>query len=553
MFSHFSRSCLVSTAFYGLTAGFLAVLPAATTHGQAADAMSAVAAADAVPAPATRSQPRFDIREYRVEGNTLLEVRAIERAVYARLGPGRTIDDVEAARSALEQAYRDAGFQTVFVDVPEQEVNGGIVRLAVTEGRVSRLKVTGSRYFSNGWIRDQLQEAAPGTVPRIDAFQAQLRTLNARSADRVLTPILRPGADPGTIEVEVRVEDRLPINGSFEVNNRNSANTSHTRIAAGIRYDNLWQRDHSLGFQYQVAPEDRDETEVIAVSYIARPKGSRNVFAFYGLSSDSDIATVGGDINVVGRGDVLGARAILPLPSSGGLFQSLQLGVDFKDFDETIGFSQEGEENIVTPISYLNWSLGWNATLLRERSTQTFGLALNFGLRGLVNDEQEFADKRFKGRPNYYYLAASYDVVRPFPWNTSLFLGLGGQITPEALISNEQFTAGGMDSVRGYHEAEQLGDYGFQGSLEWRSPDFGADLWKRIGTLYGYGFVDGARLLLNDPLPSQDNSTLLSAGVGFRLEAEPFTARLDLAWPFRDGPTTEEGDERLLFSVHYGF
>jgi hemolysin activation/secretion protein len=506
-------------------------------------------------APAAAAKPGFDVWEYRVEGNTVLDPLVIERAIYPQLGPRKTIDDVNAARGALEQAYRDAGYPTVFVDVPEQEVDGGLVRLAVTEGKVSRLKVTGSRYFSNGWIREQLPEAAPGTIPRIDAFQSELRALNARSPDRSLTPVLRPGAEPGTVEIEVKVQDALPVNGSLEVNNRNSANTTDSRIEAAVRYDNLWQRDHSFGLQYQVAPEDPDETEVIAASYVLRPKASGTAFAFYGLSSDSDIAVVGGGINSIGKGDVFGFRAILPLRGGEGLYHSVALGVDYKDFDETIGFDEEGNDDIVTPINYVNWSLGWNATLPREGRTHTFDLTANVGVRGLGNDEQEFADKRFKGRPNYFYVEGGYGLIQALPWwSTSLALDLRGQLTPQPLISNEQFASGGRDSVRGYYEGEVLGDYGLQASVEWRSRNFGPGFWKALDSLYGYGFLDGARLLLNDPLPDQvDSATLLSTGVGLRLEADPLTAGLDLAVPFKDGATTEEGDERLLFSLRYGF
>ena len=514
--------------------------------------------------PSGEGKPRFDVWEYRVEGNTILDSVAIERAVYGELGPGKTLDDVNAARDSLEKAYRDAGYPTVFVDVPEQAVDEGLVRIAVTEGRVSRVKITGARYYSNGWIRDQLPEVAPGSVPRIDAFQEQLRALNVRSADRQITPVLRPGQEQGTVEIELKVEDQLPVNGTVAVNNRSTANTTPTRLEAAVRYDNLWQRDHSFGLQYQVAPEDPGETQVLAGSYVIRPKASGNAFAFYALSSDSNIAIVGGDINVIGKGQVYGARAILPLPGGEGFLHSLQLGVDFKDFDEVLGFNVEGEEDIVTPITYLNWSLGWNATIPRETRTHSLDLTANFGVRSLANADNkvidgnvagEFADKRFKARPNYFYVKGGYALVQALPWwSTSLALELQGQLTPDALISNEQFATGGMDSVRGYYEGEVLGDYGLQAALEWRSPNLGPRLWKPIGKLYGFGFVDGAHLRLNDPLPDQAaNTTVLSAGVGLQLLADPLTAALDFAVPLKDGPNTLKGDDRLLFSVSYGF
>jgi hypothetical protein len=44
----------------------------------------------------------FDISEFQLTRNTVLEVGDIERAVYPMPGPGRSIDDVIVAQEALE-------------------------------------------------------------------------------------------------------------------------------------------------------------------------------------------------------------------------------------------------------------------------------------------------------------------------------------------------------------------------------------------------------------------------------------------------------------------
>jgi hemolysin activation/secretion protein len=71
----------------------------------------------------------FDIMEYRIQGNTVLSSDNIEQAVYPFLGEAKSIDDVELARSALEKTFHDAGFLTVLVNIPEQDVGSGVVKL----------------------------------------------------------------------------------------------------------------------------------------------------------------------------------------------------------------------------------------------------------------------------------------------------------------------------------------------------------------------------------------------------------------------------------------
>ena len=174
---------------------------------------------------AAQAKPQFDVWEYQIQGNARLDAIDIERAVYAHLGPAKTIDDVEQARAALEKVYRDKGFATVLVDIPEQDVIDGVVFLAVTEGEVERLRVTGSRYFSLGRIKRHVPALAKGEVPYLPEVQRQLADVNRLSPDRTITPVLRPGKTPGKLEVELKVDDQLPLHGEIELNDRFTRDT----------------------------------------------------------------------------------------------------------------------------------------------------------------------------------------------------------------------------------------------------------------------------------------------------------------------------------------
>ncbi len=505
--------------------------------------------------PALAAEEGFDILEYAIEGNTVLDAGRIEEAVYPHLGEKRTVKDVEAARAALEKAYHDGGYLTVFVDIPEQEVQNGTVRLKVTEGRVERLRVSGSRYYSLGRIKSKTPDLEEDAVPYFPDVQKQIASVN-RGADRRVTPVLRPGRTPGKVEVDLKVDDKLPLHGSVEVNDRYSANTTHTRLNANLRYDNLWQREHSLSLGVQTAPQDTGESLVFSGTYVW-PMDNGNYLAGYAVYSESDVAAVG-DVNVIGNGKIAGLRYIVPLRPRPGLFHTLTLGADYKDFDETVNL--QGGDSANTPISYLPFTAGYEANLMNGASTTRFNAALNFSVRGIADDEveclpgitlNEFACKRYLAEANYAYLRMDLKHTQQFKSGWSLFGRLAGQLASGPLISNEQFSAGGADSVRGYLESNSYGDDGVLGGLELRAPSLAGRVSPRMEDLTLYAFAEGATLRVQDPLPGQtDRFDLASAGLGVRFKGwGGLSGSLDYAYPFEDAGTVEAGDHRVHFRL----
>ena len=494
----------------------------------------------------------FPILEYRVLGNSVLPIRAVERAVYPHLGPMRSISDAQAARLDLEKAYRDAGFSTVYVDIPEQSVEDGIVRLRVTEGRVERVRVTGARYVSNRRIIADVPALQKDQVPHFPSVQKQLADVNRESNDLKVVPVLRPGSAPGTVDVDLKANDTLPLHASAELNNRYTVGTTHTRVYFNLAYDNLFQSFQSLAVQYQMAPERPKDSGVLAATYTAPlgPPGAS--LTVLGVGTDSNVATLG-TLGVLGKGHIYGAHYSLPLPSSASFYPSLTFGADFKDFEQNVLLSQGA--GLETPIRYVNWSGVFAGTYLRPKFNASFDIDLNFGIRGLVNESAEFENNRYLAKPNYTYLRVNGTAEQTLLWGTRLSLRLSSQYTTEPLISNEQFAIGGVDSARGYLEAQELGDMGVSGSLELRSPALGSIFGSRPQQAYLFVFGDAAVIGVIDALPQQEGRLHLGSwGVGFRVASlSGFDAALDWAYPLVNTADVRAGDTRLDFRFRYGF
>jgi hemolysin activation/secretion protein len=513
-------------------------------------------AAQAAPAVAPTDNS-FDINEFRILGNTVLAPIVIERAVYPFLGPQRTIETVKQAADALEKAYKDSGYGTVFVDIPEQDVNDGLVRLKVTEGKLERVHVRGDRYFSNRKIRAALPELRLDTTPNLPALQSQLQALNSETADRTITPVLKAGSEPGTVDVDLDVKDTLPLHGSLQYDNRHTADTTPNRATAAISYDNLWQRQDSVSLQYQTAPAKPSDAEVLNVGYTGHVPNSSATASLSYIRTNSDVLAVG-TLGVLGRGSIYGAHWLQPLVSTATSSQNFSAGVDYKDvltevMPEVSGSSSSAP--VTAPVHYLNWSGQYSGIWWLGPRTYSVSTGAGFGVRNLVNGFDQFENARYNARPDYLYLRMNFSALEPLPLGFALFERGGGQWSDSALVNNEQFSLGGADTVRGYLEAETLGDSGFAGTLELHSPRLGAHAIPVLSPLYGFLFIDAGIATLVDPLPAQNaRIDLWSLGLGLRLEsARGFSGSMDYAVPERSGIRTRDHDGRVDFVLRYGF
>ncbi len=564
----------------------------------------------------------FTIEAFDVSGNKQLTELQIGEAVYPFLGPNKTINDIEDARKALEAAYRKLGLETVVVEIPiETQADGsgklsakfGIVPIKITEATIGRVRVVGAEYYSPKLLKEQVPVLKEGAVPDLRAMQAQISEAN-RNPDRQVTPLLKSGQVPGTIDVDLKVKDALPFHASLNLNNDHSAETSDLRLGATVRYTNLWQLGHSISGTYLVSPKDRSESEIFSGSYLAPVWGTPWSLLLYGYTSNSAVATLGGT-SVLGDGFTIGARAIVKLPSAENSFQSLNFGFDYKNTNENLLIPTTGPNNPgtqqTTPIDYPALVASYTYQASTEKSGFNFTAGITFGMRGigipdtifktrsqpitnaediarvcsagtekaiaLPTDYQSntpkgllvgsdcylvgrelvggFKFKRANSISNFVHFKIDMDYTRELGKDWAAFAKFSGQISDSALTSNEQFAAGGLDTMRGYYQSEAVGDDGLAGSFELRSPSVGEYLGAFAEDIRFYGFVDGARIRVKDALSEQtDSFSLLSAGVGTRFRLfKYFSGHVVLGFPLLDGVTTKVGDKKVTFSIKSEF
>jgi hemolysin activation/secretion protein len=508
---------------------------------------------------------KFMINAIDVSGAKLLPQERIEEIIYPYLGPGRTSDDVEAARKALQDAYAKLGYESVQVDIPPQpnsSFSQGIVELKVTEVPVGNVAVTGAKYHSAGLVKRQMASVESGQPLDLKALQTELNKAN-KFPDREISPSFVPGKAPGTIDVELKVKDKLPLHASVEVNNDHSPSTTPTRIIASARYTDMFRLGHTLTGTYIVAPENRKETQVISGSYTAPLLGSPWTLVLYGYKSDSNIAALGGS-NVLGNGYQIGLRAMYQLPIS-KTYHSLSFGIDYKNFKQNI--SVNGEAAGQAPIEYIPLAVGYNFSAPGERDNLDASLTGTLGLRvfkkmrcfsvdpdpapGTCQPVDQFKNKDLDASENFTHVNLDANYSHGFKHDIVAAARLSAQLADSHLVTNEQFSAGGMTSVRGYLQSEAVGDTGIVGSLELRSPSLAPLLPQFVDELRLFAFGDAGVVRVLRTLPDQaDLFQLYGAGGGVRISLfNAFNGEFVVGVPLKDGPTSKAGELRTMFSA----
>ncbi|CAD5373509.1 Hemolysin activation/secretion protein [Rubrivivax sp. A210] len=510
--------------------------------------LALLACATAARAQSAADQPRFDILEFLVEGDTLIGAAAIERAVYPFLGPGRAAADAESARKALQKAYQDAGFLSVIVVLPPQPVAGGALRLVVLPAPVDRLRVTGAQHFLPSAVREAVPSLAPGSVPNFNEMQQQLASLARATPDREITPLVAASERPNALDVELKVQDQLPLHGAIEINDKQSLNTEAGRLEASLSYDNLWQRQHAIGLNWLYSPRRPEQANILTLSYHLPLGGEGDRLYAMLTHSDSNTPTALGG-QTVSRGDTWRLRWRDALAPRAGLDHALSWGLTLRDLQDR-NVDVAGVTTTPSALRYPSFSAGYELDLASAavpgRSSRAQAELL-FGLPALARrnvpcfagdtqSRDQFACKRAGASAAFQVLGLTLQQREPLGrgWVSGR---LQAQLSANPLVPAEQVVYGGSDSVRGYFEGEQAGDQGLALRLEGGGPSWAL---AEGASLHALGFADAALLHRHQALPGERSSTTMaSAGLGLRLRTG-FGLQASLDWAYVLRATTRQ-------------
>lgn len=495
----------------------------------------------------------FEVKEFKLEGNTVLEEEELKAILKNYRDRSLTFADLLELETKLTKLYTSNGYINSGVVIPSQNVSQGVVTIQAIEGRVEEINVNVNGRLKESYIRSRLSRGTKSPL-NIEELQEALQLLQLNPLVESLNAELSVGLSRDRWALDVDVNQGNAFDPVLFVNNSRTPSVGSVQRGLELNHNNVlgYADRFSFVFKNTDGSNDFDTSYTIPVNSLDGTVGLRYRYVdsdiIEGDFDDLDIESQTDEIELTLRQPVF-------LSANSESTQELALGLEFSRQSNEVSLQDEpfpelspgADENGETKISALRFFQDWTRRtrkdVLAARSQFSLGLDIFDATVNEGDPDGEFVS--WRGQVQWLRQLASSS-------NINLLLRSDIQLSGDDLVPLERFSLGGVDSVRGYRQDALLGDSGLFVSAEVRIPFYRWN--RRQSSLSAIPFVDFGTSWSNSENINQDEDTVVSFGMGLQLDlSDMLRARLDYGIPLVDvedsGDTLQE--DGLYFSLEY--
>jgi len=498
--------------------------------------------APAAQPPSGAERIAFNLTRVDIEGATLLSQEDMRRYYADKIGRTVSVAEMFQVAANIENEYRSRGYVITRALLPEQKIEGGVVRIVVVEGFISEITLgsdVGSARAQIEALLAPLRDEKPINIATVERRLLLANDLAGIQVRGTLQPSL---AQLGAATLVVAAE-RDPVDASLQLDNRNSPYTGSNQAVARASLNSFTPQAGTVTLVGKTAfPYSREH--MFLGSYDQSIGGSgvtAGVSAFVAKSHPGKNLT---PLEVHSKVQSASATAGYPLIRSRRTNLRVDGTFDYTDLDTDVldrAYTKDRLRVLRLGMTF-DRSDAW-------RGVNAARLSVSQGLDifGASEPRSELLS-RYDGRSDFTKISAQFVRLQALNDNFSLLASAVGQVTWDSLLSSEQIGLGGPEFGRGYDTSEISGDKGVDGALELRYRPISAnEIWN--GSQF-FVFYDIGKVW-NVATEYPQEQSLASAGAGVRMNLPgSFFASLEVAKALTH-VVASEGDKptRVFFSI----
>ena len=430
------------------------------------------------PAPGA-TDPELLINQVRFEGNTVIPSAELEAPFAPLLGKPIRFSELEQAVNAGSNLYRDRGYFTSRLVLPEGGLRDGVLTVLAVEGYLETAEVSGkgSEAFK-AWVRRYLSPVlagprrpeSPSPAPiRFADLERQLLLLQAIGGVRY-GATLAPGQAFAGSKLVIELDPK-PFGASVSINNNLQQQLGDAQLGANITANLLINRPYQLDLGGTIAlPEPQSSRSgTLAVATPIGTSGLKlNLSGALTKTLSTNLAPGSGFDVESGGTSTLGSLALrYPLLLSRQSSVNLSLQGDLQNSSNNAyvdGLEVSGSTDRLRVIR-----LGVDASHATPFAASTASLTLSQGLDGLGAEvsSQSAALANPLAKPVFTKAQLTLRHQQRLGGSNGFLTLTGlGQLAANPLPTPEDFSYGGPFLGRAYKGSVLIGDQGIAGGVE---------------------------------------------------------------------------------------
>lgn len=417
-----------------------------------------------------------------------------------------SLADLNGLAERVSDYYHANGYFVAQAYLPAQDIQDGLVTLAVLEGRYGTVKIRNASRLKDS-VAMGLMEPAPSDAVSIAPLERSLLLLNDLPGVQVRST-LSPGVSVGSSDLVLDVAPGPLVSGSVDGDNQGNRYTGRQRVGASLNLNNPSGYGDVASLRLLTSGEGLNYARAAYQVQVERAKvGVAYAYLDYRLGREFD------SLQAHGTAGIASVYASYPLLRSRQSNLSVQLAFDSKRLKDEVDSTHLSQTK---KVQVLMLSLnGEHHDSFAGPAINSYSLTGTVGNIDLQDPAARVADAAAgKTQGSYSKLGINLARLQSAGGSAQLYAAASGQVASKNLDVSEKMQLGGANAVRAYPEGEAYGDRGFVLTLEARYSLPMAD--SVPGQVQLIGFIDtGAVTLSRKPwFPGKNTRKLSGAGVG---------------------------------------